>query len=164
MLQHTCPRCDQPLGDTRAGSVRIFPCPACGGHAITLTQLRQISDSARVNALWQTARAAPQAHLPCPACTAAMRAVDVGGAQIDACLACHMLWLDPGEQERLAQVKPPPQLSSARVQAAEQAARRLLAEESVRSAAAARPRRKERGGGWLLAEVVLEAIFWWTDL
>lgn len=41
----------------------------------------------------------------CPKCRADMEQVEIGGVEIDRCSACHGLWFDPGEIERLRDKK-----------------------------------------------------------
>lgn len=159
MTDYTCPRCLTPLDDTRAGAVRVYPCGSCGGHAITLSQLRSVSETARFQAFWQAARAAAPAALSCPACSRPMRAARVRGVEIDACVACHLVWMDPGEQEKLAGAPsaPPPSVDQA---ADHQLARQLLAIEQVAATREQRgsERRTRRAVG--VVGALLELMWW----
>lgn len=39
--------------------------------------------------------------MKCPKCSAAMERVTVDGIEVDRCIACHGIWLDLGEVEKL---------------------------------------------------------------
>ena len=156
-MRHTCPRCRTTLGDLHREGLRIYPCEACGGHAVTLTQLRGVTDKASFGRLWQAARGAPVAALDCPSCAAKMRAADVDGVEVDVCLVCQLIWLDAGEQARLVEIRPQIPPSDGEVEA-----RRILAEAQVTAAAERQrsERRMQRGADVLL--LALEALLWWS--
>ena len=162
--QRPCPRCAIPLGNTRVGAVRIYPCERCGGHALTLSQLRLVAESEqRIQPFWQAVRAAPPAALPCPGCAQPMRAVRVGEVEVDACMSCHFVWLDPGEQEKLVGVRPPPSRVAAAGEA-EQIAKQVIAYSQVIDVAEQRREERTEARAIIGVEValgVLEALFWW---
>ena len=164
-MDHTCPRCQQPLGDVRAGAVRMFPCEGCGGHAMTMSQLRAAAETQRrVGVMWQALRQSPPAQLACPSCRDPMRAAAVAGVEVDGCVRCQLLWLDAGEQEALVGVRPPPTMPTEEVRAAEIAAKQLIALDAVaeQNREAAERRRWERREGPLeIAFAVLAELIWW---
>ncbi|HUT77453.1 MAG TPA: rhomboid family intramembrane serine protease [Polyangia bacterium] len=113
-----CPDCRVPLRLQKAGRLGVFwNCPRCEGRTATFGLLRRVADRATVGALWQAARAAGERGArPCPACDRRMHEVVVPGVPgdelVDVCRACHLVWFDPSEYERLpeqehAQAPPP---------------------------------------------------------
>jgi Zn-finger nucleic acid-binding protein len=162
--QNTCPRCAIPLGSTRAGAVRIYPCEGCGGHALTLSQLRLVAESEqRIQPFWQAVRAAPPAALGCPSCAQPMRAVRISEVEVDACTACHFVWLDPGEQEKLVGT-PPPSSRTSEARDAGRLAKQVIAYHEVMDVAEQRREERVEAKAIIGVEVafgVLEALFWW---
>jgi len=148
---NACPRCQAPLGDDRLGSVRVYPCAACGGLALTVSQLRRLADKETFYPFWAAIRSAPPALLACPSCDRPMSAADVSGVEVDGCVRCTVIWLDAGEQEQLFSLPPP-------TPKATQVADQLIAREQV---AATRQRRRQQDA-LDTTQRLLELLLWWA--
>lgn len=170
MLSLTCPRCaPAALDPAPDGPLRAWACGQCGGHALTVSALRQSTSKARFAALWgATLTQARPGPTPCPSCRVEMRTVAApaatGPVRIDLCRPCQLFWFDLGERDavagsdaRAARVAAP----GDRHAALSLDARRLLAQEQLRLD---RERRRLEGAGdrwhdrWLVGDVVVGLI------
>ena len=110
-----CPIDCVPLAQAALGGLPVHVCPTCAGVWVGAGTLRRAGQEAATHALrsartrrkapgtaMQTA-ATPARTLGCPACAKPLRAHEVEGVEIDVCPACHGLWLDHGEFDRVVQ-------------------------------------------------------------
>lgn len=116
MPSFRCPRCQAPLARTQTPQGVAFLCAGCGGHATTLDHVRRSLPQPRFRAMWSTVKQSPAGTLPCPSCSAAMTVVRMGTLEVDTCVQCELLWLDPGEHEALS--GPPPAAAPSQAEAA----------------------------------------------
>ena len=95
----TCPRCGATL--VRQTRHETWPCPACGGVAVELSELIRIlmryapellPDGA--NSLVTTRRAAAGPSLRCAACGRPMQRVELHGVNLDRCTHDELLWFE----------------------------------------------------------------------
>jgi hypothetical protein len=163
----TCPRCAPGrLDPALDGDSRAWTCASCGGHALTVTALRQALTTDRFAALWRaTLTRAQPGRTPCPSCRGAMLDIEAPQAssravRVDLCRPCQLFWFDLGERDAVAGGAPAadqPRPPVARGDALSLDARRLLAEEQLRLDG---ERRHLEGAGdrlhdrWLVGEVV----------
>lgn len=103
-----CPRCRCALTRTQTPQGVAFVCGSCEGHAAMLDQIRRALPRERFRSVWDAVKRSPAGTLPCPTCASAMRVVQLGALEVDTCVQCELLWLDPGEQERLTHAPPRP--------------------------------------------------------
>lgn len=94
-----CPRCVDPLSETRDDAGTEYTCPGCGGRAATVATLRGTYGASAVDALWPDARASAQPDgLHCPACSDGMGRARLGGDEVEgevaACARCQVVWFD----------------------------------------------------------------------
>ncbi len=94
-----CPRCVDPLSETRTDAGTTYACPGCGGRAETASILRGRHGASAVDALWPEAQAsAGPEGLHCPACSDGMgraRLVeDEVEGEVAACARCQVVWFD----------------------------------------------------------------------
>ena len=167
MTTLTCPRCapgrldPAPDGDTRA-----WTCSPCGGHALTVSAVRQALPADRFAALWRaTLTRAQPGRTPCPSCRGAMLDIEApkagaGSVRVDLCRPCQLFWFDLGERDAVAggsASSPVPHPALTEDAALSLGARRLLAAEQLRLD---RERRHLEGAGdrlhdrWLVGELV----------
>jgi membrane associated rhomboid family serine protease len=102
----TCRTCSLPL--RRLASVtalRAWACPSCRGAAAAIASLLPTIPGGRAARLEAALGAAAPKDRTCPACATPMRRAAVDGRggpfEIDGCLSCRLVWLDPGELGRL---------------------------------------------------------------
>jgi membrane associated rhomboid family serine protease len=82
----------------------LFRCPQCGGHAVTIPQVRRITGDRFVAALLRKIRATTACgERHCPFCSNPMRQFfwDEPPLQLDACKSCNVIWFDANEFEAL---------------------------------------------------------------
>jgi Zn-finger nucleic acid-binding protein len=96
----TCPICTTPLL-THPELPQGGHCTTCGGHLLPFTIVRREAPAGALEGLWGEFLAAPVGQRACPTCKSAMRAVFRRGIEVDGCVQCHHVWLDPGEREGL---------------------------------------------------------------
>jgi membrane associated rhomboid family serine protease len=82
----------------------MFVCPTCGGRAVAVSVLRRALGQQFVRRLWSRAKTLNQgAGKKCPACSRAMCDVVAdtaqGGAHLDVCTRCPLVWFDAREFE-----------------------------------------------------------------
>lgn len=129
-----------------------------------MSQLRLVAESEkRIQPFWKAVRAAPPASLGCPSCAQPMRAVRINEVEVDACTACHFVWLDPGEQVKLVGTPPPPPRAR-EARDAGRLAKQVVAYDEVMDVAEQRREEWSETRSIIGVEVafgVLEALFWW---
>lgn len=120
-----CPDDGHLLRADASGAVPFAVCRHCHGLFFTAAALaRAFDDPPAVpdaSRRWRAAR--PPHDRACPACNATLGRHRLDGIEIDRCVTCHGIWLDPGEFDaariRLRASSPPRPTSS---QGAESAA------------------------------------------
>jgi Zn-finger nucleic acid-binding protein len=111
-----CPVCSVDLAPSFYEAAMIWACPECSGTSMTPDELQAITNNEsaprtedeRLAAMDRASDKLPlldniRAQLTCPWCRAPMgRIVFDGnsGIGLDQCIACDVLWLDPGELQR----------------------------------------------------------------
>lgn len=131
-----CPNCQDRLQRTMAEKGVLWICPSCGGHAASISLLRQLVVQEEVNKLWQKAwQASERGSRVCPACQNHMFAVPVTEGpetfQLDVCKGCQFVWFDQQEFEAMPRVPPPPPQTK-EADSLPQAAREIIAIEKAR--------------------------------
>jgi Zn-finger nucleic acid-binding protein len=110
MFAMSCPKCGAAMSAYLGDASAI--CLSCGGtwipaaaHVSRLGQLtgRDVADELAI----VLATGARVTSLRCPGCTSeALHAVTLRGIEIESCRACHGVFLDCGEVERLKRSRP----------------------------------------------------------
>lgn len=102
-----CPHCHCELEQEFYHKFVSFRCPECGGHAMTIFALRNLSaDRKFVDILWRTAcYGYSEQGTVCGSCSQTMRKVTLPlngiALELDTCPKCQMIWFDPAELERI---------------------------------------------------------------
>jgi len=108
-----CPACHVPLCGVEYEGQKVHVCPDCRGALVQEPRLERIKR--RREQTWsaeeegrvagEVAAADKAAWVPCPRCLVYMEKLKVSGAghtfHLDRCVACQLIWLDPGELELL---------------------------------------------------------------
>jgi Zn-finger nucleic acid-binding protein len=102
-----CPTCEIELAPVSYEGFRIFHCPKCGGHLLSLDRLESIKRAPKRSQeqLKEEARAEfagdDDAARRCPRCHRPMERepADIPGVRVylDRCPSCRLAWLDSGE-------------------------------------------------------------------
>jgi Zn-finger nucleic acid-binding protein len=94
MSSPQCPKCSQALDEA-------LLCPGCGGQWIDLEAHRR--DLGDAEGLFATLGDRPaDAALRCPRCAAAsLREIEFADCHLDVCAACHGIYFDAGELDRV---------------------------------------------------------------
>ena len=111
-----CPRDRSVLVFTDQGSHPRNKCPKCSGLLVSKEEVLAILDGkapepARLAAL-------PESGLACPRDGATLRRIDHQGVEVDVCLECYSVWLDPGELEKIFALRKKGKKSAGRAVAA----------------------------------------------
>lgn len=110
MPDRECPRCWEPLQeetrDAVGPSVTVDVCPDCDGLFLDEGELLRVTGDVDLHRLLtEHLGADSDSDLVCPSCGGLVDAecleVEDGEAEVDVCLDCHGVWLDPGELEAL---------------------------------------------------------------
>jgi Zn-finger nucleic acid-binding protein len=106
-----CPRCEAQLGSTEVEGIEIEECASCGGTWFEEEELRKAKDHADADLVWMDFEIWDHPErfdvslkpVRCPRCNIDMAAVeyDTTEIEIDYCLRCQGIWLDPGEFEKI---------------------------------------------------------------
>jgi len=107
----SCPQCHTAMRRSTLASIEVDECPGCKGLWFDDDELRLAKDETRPDLRWlefelwkhrESFRASPR-HLKCPDCHTDLVGIEYGQAQIvvDACAACHGIWLDKDEFQRI---------------------------------------------------------------
>lgn len=116
MLDHSCPRCREPLSARRAGNVEFAECRQCAGlwlHESTVQDLVADREKSAAPAIIQASVPRPQPttevagpqtfYIPCPVCGERMHRQNfarVSGIILDWCKG-HGFWFDAEELDRV---------------------------------------------------------------
>jgi Zn-finger nucleic acid-binding protein len=99
-----CPQCQLPLHRTETGPLVEWRCPPCTLSWVTRTNLLSIVQKSGLDQLTEQLAQAPVSarELLCPAChTASFRTIQALRAELDLCITCQGLILDPDEAQRI---------------------------------------------------------------
>ena len=115
-----CLRCQAPLRPIEYEGIRIDSCDDCGGTWLDAGEFKQIIRAREVRFDPDERRAVARAAkitgielhkvdrtFTCPSCGKRTAPVHYGGDSgiiIDRCAACHGIWLDQGELEKIQQL------------------------------------------------------------
>lgn len=102
-----CPRDRHPLEQGAIHDTPMHKCPSCQGILLLQKQVNRLLETLTRGLLRTIPADAPLDRIPdlggglsCPACAEAMEHYGYMGdhaVMVDACHACRLLWLDPGE-------------------------------------------------------------------
>lgn len=103
---HICPRCGEPLSETRTKSNRACRhCKKCDGMFIRLDALKSIVSEESLRLVREQAAAHSNAGCICPNCGGSMTLLRVANGtksvEIDVCSKCDAIWYDKDEFEQL---------------------------------------------------------------
>jgi Zn-finger nucleic acid-binding protein len=107
----SCPQCKQPMRKSRVSSVEVDECPSCKGLWFDDEEQALAKDQTRPDLFWLDLELwkhrehfhASRRRLLCPDCAKPLVGIEYGAARVvvDACAACHGIWLDKGEFQRI---------------------------------------------------------------
>lgn len=140
-----CPIDRSSLRRNKVGSGFAWTCDLCAGRAVWMPVLRRELTAEAARTLWNTALQSKVDGVQCPSCRRATVRVGIdieddepapGRLALDVCRACHCVWFDADELERLPKSPPrtpPPSAprDPAVAQKAAVAEARLLAERRL---------------------------------
>jgi Zn-finger nucleic acid-binding protein len=107
-----CPDCQTKMHPTEYRGVRIDECPRCRGRWFDRDELRQAKDRTDDDLRWLDFDPFSQKAVSlgvaseeriCPRCSVTMGSISyqASGVAIDKCNACHGIWLDHDEFEKI---------------------------------------------------------------
>ena len=142
----SCPICDRPLETVRQREGLYYPCPACSGRAMTLSQIRHVlGDRIATKLLRLIKLSRGQTTHPCPFCSAPMMPVKSQEPllELESCRACAVVWFDQPTYESLPQLTDET-MNSRRMQATEIIALNRLKELKEKEEAERERQRKKK--------------------
>jgi Zn-finger nucleic acid-binding protein len=106
VLPWACPNCKVALKNLPGAHAGVMGCASCKGRAVGLNLLSQVSKPELIAQLWHQAKAQNRpVGKPCPACRKkclqVATAAVLGSVVLDLCPACHVVWFDDKELERI---------------------------------------------------------------
>jgi Zn-finger nucleic acid-binding protein len=103
----TCPICDKPLQTARQREGVFYPCCACGGRAVTVSQVRHVLGERLATKLLRLMKLSRRrSERRCAFCGKPMLAVNSQEPplELDACRACNVVWFDGPTYESLPEL------------------------------------------------------------
>ena len=103
----TCPICTKPLITVRQREGVFYPCPACDGRAMTISQVRHVlGDRVATKILRLIMSSRLRNERLCPFCSKPMIVVNTQEPplELDACRLCSVIWFDAPTYESLPQL------------------------------------------------------------
>ena len=103
----TCPICAKPLETVRQREGVFYPCPACSGRAVTISQIRHVlGDRVATKLLRLMKLSRSQNEHLCPFCNSPMVVLNTQEPplELDACRTCSVVWFDAPTYESLPQL------------------------------------------------------------
>ena len=103
----TCPICAKPLKTVRQREGLFYPCDACGGRAVTLSQVRHVLGDIVATKLLRLIKLSRRVGArACPFCGVAMLVVhaEQPPLELDACRNCNAVWFDQPTYDSLPQL------------------------------------------------------------
>lgn len=102
----SCPNCKLALKNIPGAAAGVMTCGRCAGRALGLDLLKDVSKPELIAELWHMAKAQNRlVGKPCPACRKKTLQVvsspALGSVVLDLCAACHLVWFDAGEIDRV---------------------------------------------------------------
>ena len=93
-----CPRDRAFLTPDHRDAGVIHSCNDCSGLLIPSNQIPRLPES---DESWSKVLKLPKSETNCPSCHTKTRLLNYAGVEIDICPACHSVWLDGGESEKI---------------------------------------------------------------
>ena len=103
----TCPVCAKPLETARQREGVFYPCRACNGRAVTISQVRHVLGERVAMKLLRLMKLSRRQSLRrCPFCGNLMLAVNSPEPplELEACKACNAVWFDAPTYESLPEL------------------------------------------------------------
>ncbi len=103
----TCPICAKPLETARQREGVFYPCRACNGRAVTISQIRHVQGDRMAMKLLRLMKLSNRrSKRECPFCSKPMLIVitEDPPLELDGCRECNAVWFDDPTYESLPEL------------------------------------------------------------